>query len=84
MPRLDYLDLLAPQYCLTSGFLALQRHCKFGNLIANEIHTEQLLEGVSKLFANYGWCIKELSVSPSLIKPIFGFELADFDETFNN
>ena len=55
-----------------------------GILTANEVHTEQLLEGVTKLFKNYAWCIAELGATPSILEPIFSIEMADFDETFNN
>lgn len=57
---------------------------KLGVLSSTELHTEQLLEGVAKLLANYSWCIEEISNSPpALITLLFNFEVADFEELLN-
>ena len=44
-------------------------------MTANEFHTEQLLEGLTKLFCNYTWCINFIVDQPSLLEPIFSVEM---------
>ena len=57
---------------------------KVGQLNASEFYTEQILEGVTKLFANYAWCIAEIAATPSIIEPLFSVEMNDFEDIFNN
>lgn len=55
-----------------------------GILTANELHTEQLLEGVTKLFANYTWVISEITATPSVIEDLFSIDMQDFEDMFKN
>lgn len=84
VPRFDKLDQLAPLSCMPPSLVSLQRHMKIGYLNASEFYTEQILEGVTKLFANYAWCIAEIGATPSIIEPLFSVEMSDFEDVFNN
>ena len=55
-----------------------------GVLNSTELHTEQLLEAITKLFTNYSWCIEEIRATPSIVEALFSYESTDFDELFNN
>lgn len=81
---MDNLDAQAPLSCLPSGLFSLHRHLKVGILTANELHTEQLLEGVTKLFSNYAWVISEISATPSVIEDLFSIDMQDFEDMFKN
>ena len=63
--------------------MSLQRYAKLGALTSTELHTDQLLEGATKLFANYAWCIEEIAATPSVLEPLFSIEMADYEEMFN-
>lgn len=39
---------------------------------------------MTKLFANYAWCIAEIGATPSIIEPLFSVEMSDFEDVFNN
>lgn len=54
-----------------------------GALSSQELHSDQLLEGLTKLFTNYAWCIEEIGATPSAIEPLFSIEMADFEDTFS-
>ena len=74
---------MAPLACLPTGLASLTRHIKIGELRALETHTDQLLEAVTKFYANYAWCIADIYASPNLLEPLFNISMSDWEDLFN-
>lgn len=61
----------------------LQRYIKVGALTSDELHTEQVLESLTKFVSNYGWCIEEIAATPSVLEPLFSIQMPELDEVLD-